>query len=93
MPEYKCWREQQPDITILDGQLLPSVDSENLTFLYGLTREGIKLDLSVTSEFANLLGDYTYLRSNYVGGIETSPQTYLNRSILCLSLGEVLKSK
>ena len=69
MPEYRCRREQQPDITILDGQLLPSVDSENLTFLYGLTREGIKLDLSVTSEFARLLGEpQNEFRSVHVAG-------------------------
>jgi dihydrofolate synthase/folylpolyglutamate synthase len=37
--------------------ILRAVDANHEDFLYRLKREGIKLDLSVTEEFANLLGN------------------------------------
>lgn len=45
------------------------MESDNLKFLYGLTREGIKLDLSVTRQFAELLGNpQNDFRSFHVAG-------------------------
>lgn len=45
------------------------MESENLKFLYGLTREGIKLDLQITKQFAHFLGDpQNEFRSFHVAG-------------------------
>ena len=45
------------------------MESENLKFLYGLSREGIKLDLAVTREFAGRLGNpQDEFRSFHVAG-------------------------
>ncbi len=45
------------------------MESDNLKFLYGLTREGIKLDLAITRQFAHMLGDpQNEFRSFHVAG-------------------------
>jgi Folylpolyglutamate synthase len=45
------------------------VESDNLKFLYGLTREGIKLDLAITRQFAHMLVDpQNEFRSFHVAG-------------------------
>ena len=49
--------------------LLALVFSPDLDYLYGLYREGIKLDLSVTREFAELMGNpQNNFRSFHIAG-------------------------